>query len=108
MQMYTRSAVARDGHPQLPLIPPRRHSFSSQNIQRMEAELRIANPGDFKDLDRSKTIDVDEQEGLQSVLTTMLHADADSQFMVQHTCVPCRNAHRFWDIDSDFNVMDAE
>lgn len=60
---------------------------SQQNLKRLEATLTLPDPGDFKDLDQSKKIDVDEGEGLQAMVTTMIHAGEKSSFYVQHRCV---------------------
>ncbi len=45
------------------------------------------NPGEFKDLDFVKRIDVDELEGAQAMFTTVLGSDQSSSFLLQHKYV---------------------
>ena len=59
-----------------------------QDLQRLESTLTLPNPGEFRELDHVKKIDVDEGEGLQVAITTMLHADSSTMFNVQHRYLP--------------------
>jgi hypothetical protein len=50
----------------------------------------VSNPGEFKDLDYVKRIEVDDSEGLTVMLTNVLSgegAEPGSTFLIQHKCV---------------------
>jgi hypothetical protein len=53
----------------------------------LESKLTLDNPGEYKDLDQMKKLDVDEGEGLQALLTTVVSSGEDMNFMLQHRCV---------------------
>ena len=55
---------------------------------RWQLKDNVTNPGEYKELDFVKRIEVEESEGLAVMYTNVLGGDSGSSFALQHTFVP--------------------
>ena len=57
-------------------------------LEGLEDKEELTCPGEFKDLEMQKSIQVEAVEGLHAMITSVITGDASSSFLVQHKCVP--------------------